>query len=137
MATDVVTTGVTFSSLVAIPNRGPDLTAARLPAQRTPLVGRERELALLRDLLSRPEVRLLTLTGPGGVGKTRLAIKVAEQVASDIPDGVAFISLASITDPELVAPAIFHGLHGHESRVEFTIERLHRLLEERDLLLVL
>lgn len=73
-----------------------------LPMQPTPFLGRPRELATVRERLLGSEVRLLTLTGPGGIGKTRLAVQAAGELLSYFPDGVCFVSLASVADPALV-----------------------------------
>ena len=81
-----------------------------LPVRLTRLVGRERELAAICDVLQQDDVRLLTLTGPDGVGKTHLALQSAADVADDFPDGVRFVDLAPITEPELVASTIAHLL---------------------------
>jgi predicted ATPase/class 3 adenylate cyclase len=81
-----------------------------LPAPLTSLVDRHREVAEVVDTLARPEVRLLTLTGPGGSGKTRLAIAVAERVAPAFPDGVRFVALGAIDDHEAVPGAIADAL---------------------------
>jgi non-specific serine/threonine protein kinase len=80
--------------------------ASGLPAPLTPFAGREREVTQVTAIVSREDTRLLTLTGPGGIGKTRLAIRVAEETASGFPDGVVFVPLAAVRDPDFVVPTI-------------------------------
>jgi len=81
-----------------------------VPTPLTPIVGRERDIAQVRALLLDAGARLVTLTGPGGVGKTRLALAVADHVASAYTDGVAFVPLASVAEPDLVLDAVAHAL---------------------------
>jgi predicted ATPase/class 3 adenylate cyclase/Tfp pilus assembly protein PilF len=108
-----------------------------LPLQPTPLVGREREVAEITDRVRSEEVRLLTLTGPGGTGKTRLALQAAADLLEEFDDGVFFVALATITDPQLTVPTIAGPLGVKESTEQPLIESLKSYLHQKHLLLVL
>jgi predicted ATPase/class 3 adenylate cyclase len=119
------------------PLRSLDPARHNLPTQATPLVGRERELASASDRLLRPEVRLLTLTGPGGVGKTRLGLQLAAEVIEHFPDGVFFVPLAPLSDSALVVPAIARALGVQDTGQGAVFSMLKEALTERRILLVL
>jgi len=121
-----------FSPLVTL-----DVRPHNLPLQPTPFIGREHEIATVVDLLRRDDVRLVTLTGPGGTGKTRLSLQVASEVVEDYPDGVWFVPLAPLTDPAFVPSAISTALGVREASDSSLVDALHRYLEHRHLLLVL
>jgi predicted ATPase/DNA-binding CsgD family transcriptional regulator len=110
---------------------------ATLPVPRPALIGREREIAELCRLLLREDVALVTLTGPGGVGKTRLALGVAEELRGAFADGVIFVPLAAVRDPDLVASAIAQSLGVREAGDRTLTEGVTRHLRDRHLLLLL
>jgi len=113
-------------------------TAARIPAPPTPTIGRETDLARLRaDLLDESAGRLMTLVGPGGVGKTRLALELARSVAEEFRDGAYFVTLAPVAGFEHVASTIVRQLDVALLPSESAEQGLARYLGERDLLLVL
>ncbi len=106
-----------------------------LPAYLTPLIGREQEVQVACALLQRPEARLVTLTGSGGVGKTRLGVQIATEVLNDFADGVSFVSLTPISDPDLVIPTIAKTFDLTVG--DAPLELLKAFLREQQLLLLL
>jgi len=108
-----------------------------LPLQVTPLVGRERVVDEVRRRLLRPELRLLTLSGPGGIGKTRLALQAAAELLDEFQDGVFFVPLATVTDPQLVVSAVMGTLGVREVGDLSLVETLKRYLRDKQMLLVL
>ncbi|MBA3468186.1 MAG: tetratricopeptide repeat protein [Herpetosiphonaceae bacterium] len=115
-----------------------------LPVPTTPLLGRSQDLALLHTRLNNPDTRLLTLIGPPGVGKTRLALQLANEILllnqSDPPlfaHGVVLVSLAPINDPELVIPSIAQALGVHEMGTQSLLVQLQLALRDKQLLLLL
>ena len=127
--------------LAAVPKRtaprAPLSVSSTLPVPPTPLVGREQDVEEVAHLLHQSEVRLLTLTGPGGVGKTRLALKVARDTAGSFADGVTFVDLTEVTDPTRFAPTVAHALGLPDTGNKPPFDLLLKQLREKELLLVL
>ncbi len=103
---------------------------ANIPVQRTPFVGREKEVAAAKELLLRQDVRLLTITGPGGIGKTRLAVEVAGGLAEIFPGGIHFIPLSPLSDAGLIASVIVETLGIREAGVQSPLEILKKSLQD-------
>src|SRR5215813_415090 len=110
------------------PGKGGQRFSASLPVASTSLIGREHDVAEISQLLETPGVRLVTLSGPGGIGKTRLAMAVGKRAEPRYPQGVAFVPLASITRPELVMPHVASTvgatIEGTRPPLDAVVERL-------------
>src|SRR6266516_2298942 len=110
---------------------------SNLPIELTSFIGREQEIAAASTLLRRDNIRLLTLTGPGGVGKTRLALQIASHLEQEFADGACFVSFAPISETELVIPTIAQALGIKEVGAQPLLARLQDYLREKRLLLLL
>jgi predicted ATPase/class 3 adenylate cyclase len=108
-----------------------------LPLQPTPLIGREKEVAEVCDLLGAEATRLLTLTGPGGIGKTRLGLQAAADLLDEFPDGTFFVPLATLTEAELLIPTVAETLGVRETGEQPLDESLKDYLSERRMFLLL
>jgi predicted ATPase/DNA-binding CsgD family transcriptional regulator len=115
----------------------PILHAHAFPAALTPFVGRQNELERVRHLLADPVYRLLTLTGPGGVGKTRLALRAAAELQDNYAQGARLVDLASLSDPDLLPQTVAAAFDLHPERDRPTLTVLVDFLCSRNLLLVL
>jgi len=114
-----------------------DTRPNNLPAQATPFIGREKEVDAVRRLMLRPDVRLLTLTGPGGTGKTRLGLQAAADLLDQFEDGVFFVPLAPIGDPGLVVPTVAKTLGVREAGEQTLLEGVKAHLRDQEMLLLL
>ena len=114
-----------------------EVSLHNLPEEATSFIGRAAEIAALEDLLRKPEVRLVTLTGPGGSGKTRLALRAAANLLGEFPDGVFFVSLGALDDPQVVPSAIAAALSLREREGHGPADAMEEHLRGRNLLLVL
>lgn len=115
----------------------PDWSSSAPPVPHTHTLGRDEEIEQVIDLIDRDDARLVSLLGPGGVGKTRLALEVTQSIAASFAHGARFVPLASVRDSALVPIAVAHALGFYESGERTAAELMADLLEEQHMLLVL
>jgi predicted ATPase/class 3 adenylate cyclase len=114
-----------------------DQQTRNFPPALTPFLGRQEQISAIAELLAAPNVHLVTLTGPGGIGKTRLAIQVGERLASSFAGGAVFVDLSTVRDPDQVLPAIGRALGLREVNAGSLINQIHSFLADRETLLIL
>jgi predicted ATPase len=119
------------------PLAAPRAVVTNLPVPPTAIIGRNAQIREVRDLLQRQEVQLVTLTGPGGVGKTRLALAVAWRMRETFAGAIYFVDLAPVRDPQLVMPAIAQSVGLKDTGQEPLVSRLHATLRDQPMVLVL
>jgi predicted ATPase len=112
------------------PARQAEARPANLPAQRTGFVGRENEVAAAKELLLHQDVRVVTVTGPGGIGKTRLAVQVASGLVEHFPGGIHFVPLSSISDPGLISSAIVQAMGIREAKGQSPLQILNEHFQD-------
>ena len=112
------------------PPRQGETRPTNLPVQRTGFVGRQKEVTAARELLLREDVRLVTVTGPGGIGKTRLAVQVASELVERFPGGIHFVPLSHVRDPDLIGAIIVQALGIREAGGKSTLEVLKQNLQD-------
>ena len=112
------------------PGKRKEIRSSNLPVQRTGFVGREKEIGSATELLLRPDVRLLTVTGPGGIGKTRLALEIASGIGEQFPGGIHFVPLSAVRDAGLIGSAIVQSLGIGEARSQSPLEILKQYFRD-------
>lgn len=128
---------VSLSSRANTYQHSPRARSHKVPALLTPLIGREHDFQAVRDSLMSPEVRLVTLTGTGGIGKTHLALALGNELMGQFADGACFVSLEELTDPRSVCAAIVHALGLQEVGDSSAFERLKSVLRDMQILLLI